>query len=583
MTSPFGLKGPAPDIDALVAYLHDEHCDGDLYRGQTRAFPAVVPSACRKAVIPGSEDRAVVAIDQKLFGVVLDNSRQALVRHEMLEELIGCLGVGLGNLVAQQYGLASECLDATENIRMAAYFATREWPEYRQGPDSGVGVIYRFRQQDDELQPVDLELSSVAHWLSLGEWDGRFFEWFVRRGELETVFDRDRWPDYAMADQLATVSSLPLSAAWRTVIAGLERASDSLRDGLPNSHDAFAQRVLHIDWERTRVARQEGGFVKPRFIWESRVPLSYELWHRHEPRPGAGPLAWPDSDLSTPWPRVVPSLAIKQRLVGVENVVHRDGCDAFHFLHGSKRIVGFYRRELWPEPSEDPLYGELWNVAFLHLLHRYGDDFPAMDDPVEGALDRGYRVSGERHTRDARDFDDLHRGQLEDATDATADATTAGVGDWARLSGALDKLGDRSGALRAARKACETYPLSHVALLTMGRLLEQCGDKEPAYELFKRASEIAPDEPTVLLALSDMEYRLGNYAPAARYLDRVLATPDPLMIEYRLVEQRATLAGLLSEPAILELMMKRYQELGFSDTPIRQHIRELTNADRPPE
>lgn len=48
------------------------------------------------------------------------------------------------------------------------------------------------------------------------------------------------------------------------------------------------------------------------------------------------------------------------------------------------------------------------------------EGIPPVDDIERGVLDRGYRVAGEKQTMDARELDDLKRGQLEEGVASSA-------------------------------------------------------------------------------------------------------------------------------------------------------------------
>lgn len=170
----------------------------------------------------------------------------------------------MGNLIGQQYGLSSLCLDATENVKVAAFFATRSYPEYSGGPQEGVGAIYRFRNMFDGLHPSERSLSSLADWFERGQCDEGFFDWFVEMRQIDRVFDRDRWPDWGRAqDEPASVKTLPLAISWRELELVLRDAAAQLStlDG-PDT-----RRIKDVEWRLTRVARQEGGFVMPREAW----------------------------------------------------------------------------------------------------------------------------------------------------------------------------------------------------------------------------------------------------------------------------------------------------------------------------
>ncbi len=373
----------------------------------------------------------------------------------------------------------------------------------------------------------------------MGECDGVFFDWFVREYELPMVFDRDRWTEWSIG-MSAVVSSMPLSIPWAAVSSALDRVPrhDIVGPaGIVSRSADVSDRIFAVDWGRTRVARQDGGFLKPRFIWDALVPERYDIWSSpDDARPASGmvtALGRSEDEFGAAWPRAVPSAALKRRLVGVENLRHRDGCEAFYFRHGQARVTGLYRRDLWPEPSEDPLYAVLWNLATTHQLVSYfrpkeKPELIAVDDLEQGLLDRGYRVAGQRQTMNARELDDLMRGQLEDAREATANDQRASEEDWLRLAAGLDFAGRSSEALQAAERAIQGGSASHKALLTVAQLLKKQGLDDRARSLVLLAAELAPNDPAVLVNISELDFARGDYASAATRVDRALAHFDPV-------------------------------------------------------
>ncbi len=88
MTRNFDLADPAPDVLTLLEHLERDHREGDLYRGQTREYPALIPSACRRAIIRGSDAERIVRLDSERFEEALRASRRDDVRFELLNRLI---------------------------------------------------------------------------------------------------------------------------------------------------------------------------------------------------------------------------------------------------------------------------------------------------------------------------------------------------------------------------------------------------------------------------------------------------------------------------------------------------------------
>ena len=87
-----------------------------------------------------------------------------------MNHLMGGFGKSLGNVIAQQYGINSECLDVTSDPHVAAFFATHLWPEYNAVVNSSeLGIIYRIHCMSDDddsmIQHAGIELMLSSHYL----------------------------------------------------------------------------------------------------------------------------------------------------------------------------------------------------------------------------------------------------------------------------------------------------------------------------------------------------------------------------------------------------------------------------------
>src|ERR1700704_4210646 len=109
----FSADQPAASIEDVIEYLKGDFQSGDLFRGQIRDYPALVPSTYRVGVLHPTEDEPIIALDEDR--VFADWNRHKRLRWAVLNGLIGEVGIGFGNLIAQQYGLTSECIDVTED------------------------------------------------------------------------------------------------------------------------------------------------------------------------------------------------------------------------------------------------------------------------------------------------------------------------------------------------------------------------------------------------------------------------------------------------------------------------------------
>ncbi|UZF94292.1 hypothetical protein [Bosea sp. NBC_00550] len=551
----FDLDAPAENIGVLTKWLAGQHRPEHLYRGQTKDYPVMVPSIFRPLVADLSDASPIAKIDAGRLG---NFAPQAAARLEMLNRVIGIAGIGLGNIIAQQYGLSSESLDVTESIDIASFFATRRYPSYTHVED-GIGVIYRFDSSAGRRLRFPFTLSNLDDLFERGKSDAGFFDFFVKKTEMDRIFDRDRWFGFQEGEE-KVVSAISFATSWQDLEEAIDaRQADLARPGQAATSQ-LARTIDALDWGRTRFAAQRGGFIRPAIFWNSLVPKDYSLINtRQEMARAYGGVSLRfdgGSDEQGPinaLPLIIPSSAIKQTIVGVENLRSRADCQAFFFQHGPRRAAPVFRRGLWPEPSEDPLYGELWNLAIRMLIRRhFPNDIPPVDDPDHGLLDRGYRVAGEKATRDAREIEDIYRGQLEDAEEAIAAHGPTST-RYAAKGWALFQLGRRREALRALAEGLRADRTDIDLLIGLAELLRAANKPRWAGKVIEHGGRIDPDSLRVIEALADAQTDALDFAGAAGTVDRGLALADESLDwreRARFVVLRIALAELLGEQAL---------------------------------
>ncbi|HKP39175.1 MAG TPA: hypothetical protein VJT71_20110 [Pyrinomonadaceae bacterium] len=351
---------------------------------------------------------------------------------------------------------------------------------------------------------LDVDNMTVSLWFQMGNWNGKYFDSFIHRSDYDSEsLDRDKWLGF-MQPQRVVMSTLPLRMRW-------EEVNQLIRDLRGSNLEGFWAEIPKYDHRLTRTFGQQGGFIRPRFFWEADIPSRHEAVHWGK----SDFEGMPEFDKSAP--RVVPSTAIKVKLRGVENLrLHKD-CEAFYFQHSGLPVTGIYRRKLWPEPSEDPLYGLIWNQAILVMASQGIDELTAADDIDGGLLDRGYRVAGEKQTMDARELDDLMRGQLEDAREAV-NGPQPSPRDWVCLSGGLVSGGDKRAGVIAALNAVRLDPFDVAAGLALAGALWQVGRVAWARRVLTKVELFAPDHPDLLFNIAVVEIEEGKYASAFKRL-----------------------------------------------------------------
>lgn len=584
----FTTERPAENIHKLLDWLRNEHRSGFLYRGQIRDYPVMVPSFFRPLVLDLADSKPVVAIDSERYAETLKQSARHKVRSDMLAILVRTCGLGLGNIIAQQYGLSSETLDVTESIDVAAFFATRRYPKYEHFGEGGLGVIYRFRHVPRPAAPPPHLLSFLDDYFQRGRSDKGFFDFLVKRSEMEYVFARDRWWEY-QAGLTDTVATLPFALSWSDLKAAIAADRERFRMHTAHPYETLQANLAEIDWRLTRFAAQHGGFVRPKYFWDALVPDNFVIARDQaeaaKARAGPGPYVG-HFDLAEPyWPLVIPSAAIKSRLNGIENMRTHPECEAFFFSHcEDRKIGGFYRRNLWPEPSEDPLYAALWHLAIRRSFRHYPGDMPAIDDPEHGFLDRGYRVAGERPTRDARELDDLMRGQLEDAVEAIASGRDLDH-HFSRHAAALSFLDRHVEAFRSIMTGLRINRKNTDLLIGLAEALGVKGKWRWSKMAVEEAYRTEPDNPSTLEAMGVKKIDSGDYDVAASFIARALQLSDGEAEHVRrrgyLTALRAVIAGVRGEKPLYEQLLDQLSRpnwIGPDDQWVRSSVERLLRS-----
>ena len=168
----------------------------------------------------------------------------------MMNELMKNFGKSLGNVLAQQYGINSECLDITSDIDVAAFFATHTWPHYDKVHTSDrLGVIYRIPCSPYKpLQHAGIELDLSAVYLSNDNSRIPLLFSSFQYQHTETEFQKFL-ETYKL--RLCCTISKPL-------ICSYEHTKDIFKS-------YFNEKYRDIDIESlystTRISRQKGGFI----------------------------------------------------------------------------------------------------------------------------------------------------------------------------------------------------------------------------------------------------------------------------------------------------------------------------------
>lgn len=322
----FSIDSPACDIHRLTEYLKAQHQPNHIYRGQTADYGSLVSSVFRKKKIRTWNHFCICSED----GYAIFSDLE-IVKHRLMQMLMQQYGRRFGAYLAQQYLARSEVIDVTENLDVAAFFATMAYPDYLApvNDSDSPGVIYRFdRSQytsdwtegpfgDRKGRPVSDsgEPVSGASEVSI----------FVKR---ESRVDWSPEEFYA-ARQLAAQNFVTTAAA-----VTYSEMQPLMADKVP----AIWSEIANIEQRRyadvntplpfLRPIAQRGGIIAPGYLWSCLVPEKL------------------DRPLTSVW---------GDQFLGVEDIYGRYGMQAFYFHHRGK-APEFTRNVLWPNVGEDQTF-----------------------------------------------------------------------------------------------------------------------------------------------------------------------------------------------------------------------------------
>jgi len=404
----FTETNPANDIRELLGFLERDDNDRYLYRGQTKDYDSLVPSAYRKWTSPEKKKHNVFAVNSE--GFRRDGSQREFIRLTELNRLIAHFGIGLGNIFAQQYGISSECIDVTSNVKVAGFFATRKWPSYSHysgSIDNSLGVIYRFPliRFVSDLNGLDLTLSLAG----MKHPDKPVPLWFMKYGkrsqfseeELQRILSKHSHVEQTLFTQPVVVSYRYLEAfiqqfyrqqqeekdeegnhkgTFLTIPSLLRQAPtynkpdfSPPRIALPSTSGLITD-VVQMDVKKTRFSRQDGGFLQPSFTWKCTIPQEINIEYIAELK---GHFS-------------IPGYAIQDTLLGVEDLMAYPGIERFYFRHSDHVINDYELSFLWPDLDTDPFWKLIDHFVCLNNKSYLDSNQIAADDMKQGIVDRGF-------------------------------------------------------------------------------------------------------------------------------------------------------------------------------------------------
>jgi hypothetical protein len=365
----FSPDKPARSITELLEFLEADSPESYVFRGQVTHYPSLVTSSFRRWMIAGTEANEWIEVDQ--YAAIRSATDRENIRHDAKVILLNVFGRAIGNLLAQQYGLSSDGLDVSDDPRIAAFFATRTYPEYQHfagDRERALGVIYRIPRWSDP--PNEAAIDTTLSMIGMELEQPRGIAWFSRRLNVPGIlFLRGQ----KELEEVLRKYSLDRDFAGANLATQAVRVTNQT---LLRCYDAKCSELgLTVKLNGSRAMRQKGGMLFPSVVHECRIPARISLTpleRRNEY------LAHPDT-------------VAMLRAIAVGNTRYTRGLEAFFFRHGSAMINDFTPEDLWPGPETDEMLAIL--IAVLRdKLKRYLDD-KGVDvlDFAEGIIDPGYR------------------------------------------------------------------------------------------------------------------------------------------------------------------------------------------------
>ena len=367
----FDIQHPAKNIQILTDYLQSIHSDDIVYRGQEKDYNTLLPSFYRKKISRFKFDQArnqiIFQADRYNYFLEYDVSKdtqQNIAKRVTMNRLMGEFGKSFGNVIAQQYGINSECLDVTSDLNVAAFFATHSWPHYDSVIDSSdLGVIYRIPcmrgSVDRGIQHAGTELTLSAVFLSS---DSRPIPLLFSCFKYQCTKDE--------FDNLEQTHNLVLQ---QTISKPLLCNTFNLEDIVCT---CFAERYPQLDiaslYSNTRISRQKAGFFIPSFVFKSYVPSKLKVVDIRNTKAYS------------------PSFAIHDAKVAIEDILAYPGIERYYFHHDVNISSQYSREYLWPAREEDNLFDILYRWCSDGCRNYLNKLNIEIDDKENGVIDRGY-------------------------------------------------------------------------------------------------------------------------------------------------------------------------------------------------
>lgn len=355
-----------PSIFDLLATLSNDNHEY-VYRGQTREYPSLIPSAFRSVAEPVADDAGAYSIHRSR--VIAGRTRRQDEQAKLRAFWVNHFGLSLGNLLAQQYLVQSEVIDITTDPKVAAFFATRRGPGCRHlHSASEPGVIVRWKRPSvsrslAELQD-DLTLGMLHPWRAASGAPPLPVKYAVASpGSAEYAQVRD--------EPNAVLLLRPEIFTLQEIQAVVAAAVENERGHIYPHHWIFEY------FPTSRWFAQAGGVLRPTLRFPARATINGEGIARQRNKTTGSELAG----------NVKVVVGMPDRVGNAASAAF--GAERFYFQH-SPGSIDLDPELLWPSPRQDLMF-MMASILAWTTSTEYFDEIRANCpwEPDVGLLDRG--------------------------------------------------------------------------------------------------------------------------------------------------------------------------------------------------
>lgn len=469
MNKKFTPQNPAKNIHELIAYLKDSEEGIYSYRGQIKHYDAIIPSRCRNLFLNRKNNLTPHIWDLDESKIPPKQVEIIKLKERFRAHLTALLGVGIGNIIAQQYGLGSEALDITSSIEVAAFFATHKYPEYSHYSgveENELGVIYRFKlgRKMHDLEDLNYRLGSLCHFnehLNMYIWFDSF-----RKASLD-LKDLDK----KIIDYFNIYGQEEACCHNYALLVDYQSCSQFTKDAINKAYG-----LSNFRFTNTRLARQKGGFIRPPLYFNCILPKEKDVI---------------EAEILLDRNYYEPGFVLAKKLVGISGIENYPEMESFFFQHGDDEVNDITREYLWPSVEEDEIYNQLINVAHMDVeIYAYLETNDLYIDHIsQGILDRGF-CSGD-----------------EDITYEIPKKYYSG---------------NYSDVINLGKKAVELNPNNEITYQYIAASHIKLTNYIEAKNFYKKAIDICPNNTNSYVGLSSIHYELGQIDLAIEFINKAI-------------------------------------------------------------